>query len=320
LIAEIAGKVELDPITAEACAGRESSTLPDFRVGRNALFGNTRDLPMKILWLVMLVQGVFFAPLSMAAHYKVFVLTGQSNSLGTTGGGEADPSPGSDPADAQMRFFWHNRVDENRTLGDSRGKFTGLQEQQGGVYAGDATHWGPEIGFGRTWIQNGGGSLAIVKSSRGGGGNGLWSKEDGGHMYQQVVETVQAATDILSQEGNTFEIAALLYLQGESDSAEEAELAGKRLEALATYLRQDLPGAKNMKLICGGIAAEGPSRDRVRENQEAAVSSNAQMAYFDNRDLRDQLYDGLHFSKAAKLVVGQRFAKAYREKLGGGTQ
>ncbi len=32
---------------------------------------------------------------------KLFILTGQSNSLGTTNG-DADPSPGADPADAQV--------------------------------------------------------------------------------------------------------------------------------------------------------------------------------------------------------------------------
>jgi len=271
---------------------------------------------MRVLWLAMAVLYSFCVPLSMAAHYKIFVLTGQSNSLGTTGGGEDDTSPGSDPGDAQVKLFWHNRVDAERVLGDSGGKFTGLQEQQGGVYTGDATLWGPEIGFGRAWVQSGGPHLAIIKSSRGGGGNGLWSKEAGGHMYQQVVETVKEATEVLARGGDTFEIVALLYLQGESDSPEEAALAGQRLKILAENLRKDLPEAGKMIVVCGGIAAAGESRDLVRKNQAEVAATDDTMVYFENRDLQDHLYDQLHFDKEAKLMVGERFVRAYLEAFG----
>ncbi|MFA5206550.1 MAG: hypothetical protein WC708_19295 [Lentisphaeria bacterium] len=41
---------------------------------------------------------------------KVFVLTGQSNSLGTSGDPhEADITPGQAVGDAQIPFFWANR-------------------------------------------------------------------------------------------------------------------------------------------------------------------------------------------------------------------
>jgi hypothetical protein len=266
---------------------------------------------MKVLCLAVMALCLFAVAPLMATHYEVIVLTGQSNSLGTTGGGEEDSSPGSDSADDQVKFFWHNRVDAERALGDSGGDFSSLQAQQGGMYAGDATHWGPEMGFGRAWVQSGGPPLAIIKSSRGGGGNGLWSKEAEGHMYRQVVETVRAATEALVQNGDTFEIVGLLYLQGESDSPEEAAMAGQRLETLANNLRDDLPEAGKMVVVCGGIAADGEARDLVRKKQAEAAASNDTMVYFDNRDLKGHLYDQLHFDKAAKLMVGERFARAY---------
>ena len=94
-----------------------------------------------------------FCVSASAAHIKLFVLTGQSNSLGTTNGGEADPSSGSDATDQHVQFFWHNIVDATTTtIGTSGGVFTTLQDQQGGVYAGSATHWGPEIEFARKTI------------------------------------------------------------------------------------------------------------------------------------------------------------------------
>ena len=43
----------------------------------------------------------------ISTHLEVFVLTGQSNRLGTTAdSGEKAISPGEDPLDARIPFFW----------------------------------------------------------------------------------------------------------------------------------------------------------------------------------------------------------------------
>ena len=246
-----------------------------------------------------------------AAHYKLFVLTGQSNSLGNTAGGETDPSPGSDPADSHIRFFWHNRVDATTSLGDSGGVFTTLQSQQGGYYSGNATHWGPEIAFGRTLYRAGVGNFGIIKASRGGGGNTYWSKSAGGHMYSHVVSTVTAATATLTANGDTFEIAGFLYVQGESDNSTEAAEAGTRFKTLVDNLRTDLPNASSMHAVIGGIAASGATRDIVRTNQSAIADATAYIDAFANIDLQPKLYDSLHFNKAAKITVGERFAQTF---------
>ena len=115
---------------------------------------------------------------SFAEHYQLFLLTGQSNSLGVTNGGEANWSIGDDPADADVPFFWKNVANATTTLGDSGGEFVSLRETQGGFYAGSKTHWGPEISFARTLYRAGMRHFGIIKVSRGGGGNGLWSKAD----------------------------------------------------------------------------------------------------------------------------------------------
>ena len=64
---------------------------------------------------------ILTAPLAQAAHYKLFVLTGESNALGMTGGGETDPSSGSDPADQHIQFFWNNLANASTTIGTSSG-------------------------------------------------------------------------------------------------------------------------------------------------------------------------------------------------------
>jgi len=243
------------------------------------------------------------------------VLTGQSNSLGTTAGSEADPSPGTDPADQHVRFYWHNLASATQSLGDSGGTFTTLREQQGGYYAGRVTHWGPEIAFGRTLYRAGVRNFGIVKASRGGGGNTYWYKSaPDHHMYTHVVNTASNAAAILTGQGHTFEFAGLLYLQGESDSTAEAAEAGTRLQALVDNLRADLPNAGAMFGVIGGIAAADTgngARDAVRANQQAIAQSVAYIDYFSNLDLQSKLYDSLHFNKAAKLTVGERYAQAF---------
>lgn len=257
--------------------------------------------------------AVLSSPVASAAHYKLFVLTGQSNSLGTTNAGEADPTSGSDPADSHIKFFWNNIADATHPIGTSGGVFTSLQGQQGGYYAGSATHWGPEINFGRTLYRAGVRNFGIIKASRGGGGNSFWSKTaTDHHMYTHVVNTVIAATATLTANGDTFEISGLLYLQGESDSNAEANLAKTRIKELTDNLRADLPNAASLHCIIGGIAAAGADRDIVRAQQADAGTSYSYIDFFSNLDLQAQTApDNLHFNKAAKLTVGERFAQAF---------
>lgn len=250
-------------------------------------------------------------------HLKIFVLTGQSNSLGTTADTkEPDITPGKDPLDAQIPFFWANRSSRSgdgaaKLYDDSGGKIDTLRAQKGD--GANPLFWGPEIGFARHLAANGVKDFLFVKASRGGGGNSYWlkgSRDD--HMYRHVVETVQQAIKALPQ-GVTFEIATLLYIQGESDSSAEAAASGERVRTLVENLRNDLQNATAMKVIIGGIASGGEKSDVVRAQQSALAKNDPTFRYIDTLDLRGQRYDNLHFSKGAKLEIGQRMAKAWME-------
>lgn len=246
-----------------------------------------------------------------AAHHRIFILTGQSNSLGTTNGSESDTSPGTDPADQHIRFFWHNVADPSTSIGDSSNTFTTLQSQQGGHYPGNPTHWGPEIDFARTLARAGAGHITLIKASRGGGGNTHWSKSANGHMYQHLLSTITSATNHLTASGDTFEISGLLYLQGESDSPAEAEIAGTRIKELTDNLRADLPNASNLHTVIAGIAAPGSTRDIVRTRHAAIAGETPYITFFPNLDLQSSVTDGLHFNKSAKLLIGRRFATTF---------
>lgn len=260
--------------------------------------------------LVMLIAAGL-AKHSRAEHVHLFILTGQSNSLGTTASDEDDLSPGTDPGDQHIRLFWHNVASAETTIGASGGSFLSLREQQGGHYPGSRSHWGPEFGFGRTAYRAGIRNLGIIKVARGGGGNTNWSKQDHGHMYQAVLTSVHQATEQLHANGHTFEIAGLLYLQGESDSPAEAAQAGTRLQTLVANLRSDLPHANHLHAVIAGIAAPGTTRDIVRKHHQQLAATAPGIDFFSTSDLRDHLYDNLHFDRDAKLEIGRRFASAF---------
>ncbi|MCA9080184.1 MAG: exo-alpha-sialidase, partial [Planctomycetaceae bacterium] len=253
----------------------------------------------------------------------LFLVTGQSNSLGTMDPADATtPAPPIDAHDAAVPFFWSNRSTRSgdgaaTLIGDSGGKFATLQPQQG-----EGTHrqfWGPEFGFARALAQAGRSDFAIIKASRGGGGNSYWLKgSSDDHMYQHVIQTVTEAVRAIPA-GRRYRIRAILYVQGESDNEAEANAAGERLATLIANLRRDLPYAEEAKLLVGGIATQGARRDMVRRQQAAVAESDPAIEYVDNIDLQGQLYDGLHFDRAAKLEVGRRLAERWLDVAGTGT-
>ncbi|MDG2470035.1 MAG: hypothetical protein P8M80_12200 [Pirellulaceae bacterium] len=93
--------------------------------------------------------------LQAQTSYDVYILTGQSNSLGTTASSESMPSPGTNPADSTTSLFWSNVNASNNAYppvlyGDSGGAITTLQTQQGDG-GSNPTFWGPEFGF--AWFR-----------------------------------------------------------------------------------------------------------------------------------------------------------------------
>ncbi|MCA9105874.1 MAG: exo-alpha-sialidase [Planctomycetales bacterium] len=251
----------------------------------------------------------------------IFILTGQSNSLGTVDPHDADDSgPPPSQHDDRVKLFWSNRStragdDTASLIGDSGGMFVPLQPQQG--EGANPVFWGPEFGFARALVAAGHTDFAIIKASRGGGGNSFWLKgSHDDHMYRHLLKTVNEAVRVIPN-GRRYRIRAILYVQGESDSDAEAMLSGERLSTLLDNLRHDLPYAEEARILVGGIAAAGDRRDTVRREQAAAAASHPGIEYVDHADLVGNLYDGLHFDRQAKVVVGQRLAERWLEITGG---
>jgi len=276
---------------------------------------------------LVLAAAITLSGAARAVDYDVYILTGQSNSLGTTGSGDTLPAPGVDPADGQTAFFWSNVSASNTVYppvlyGDSAGGITTLQTQQGDGGA-NPTFWGPEFGFARTLSALGPTNTLVIKASRGGGSNALWDKttfeasDDAGHMWGQVRDTVDAAlTTLTATPGDTFRVRGLLYLQGESNTVGDAAVAGDRLADLAANLAAHIetshPGTTaGMTTVVGEIAASSGSAARITTTtaQRTLAANSDTVAFVPTSDLALKS-DGIHFGGEAKLEIGRRMANA----------
>lgn len=248
---------------------------------------------------------------------KIFLLTGQSNSLGTLATTDLSMlryAPGSHPAEQGMAvpFFWDNRADGtpggDAGLGDSGATWVDLAPQLGGYYANNDDHWGPEIGFARMLWNAGYRNFGIVKASRGGGGNGYWVKNSAAdHMYDQVVNTVNASLVSLPAGYSGYEIAGLLYLQGESNNLTEATEADIRFDALLTNLKADLPNASALTGVFGEIGGGSTTnRNLTRTSQQSLANSRSDIGYASSVGMSQ--HDGLHYEADSQLLMGERMA------------
>ncbi|MCA9241813.1 MAG: hypothetical protein KDA37_16500 [Planctomycetales bacterium] len=277
-------------------------------------------------------RNLWIAPLllccgatSSGFELDVYIITGQSNSLGTTSL-EVSAGPGEHAADTQTEFYWSNVRSTNvgyppALYGDSAGSLAPLQTQQGDG-AANPSFWGPEFGLARRLNETGSQNVLIIKASRGGGGNTYWDKtaydadNDAGHMWGHLRDTVDAGLAAVDN-ADTFQVRGLVYLQGESNSPSEAAVADARLQALIGNLKGHIestyPGVTdNMHTVVGEIAASGSSSSRIQTTQlqSALASGYPSISFVTTNDLPLKS-DGIHFGSAAKLTIGQRFADVF---------
>jgi hypothetical protein len=275
--------------------------------------------------LLQVVAGFLVAAQVVAAPpVDVYILTGQSNSLGTTAS-ETDYSPGTHPANSVIRFFWANVSGSASyppaSYGTSGNLFKLLQMQQGGV--GSPYFWGAEFGFARTLYDAGRTNFVIIKASASSGGNTLWDKaafdanHNNGPMWGHVSNTVRTALGNLVASNRTFNVRGLLYIQGEGNTSSEAPIAGSRFSLLFSNLMAAInstyPGtATGMRAVIGELAASqsNPNSQITTTQQVAVAYSNNAIAFVGTRD-QPLKSDNLHFPKSAKLEIGRRMANCF---------
>ncbi len=234
----------------------------------------------------------------------VHILTGEGNALGFPSTTTLHPLPiGSHPA-----------------------------EQSGGVWFYDGGSWitlaaassgsfGPEIAFARLLWDAGFRNFGIVKSTTSSGGNTLWQKGSGSDTaYQNLVATATAAAASPPAGFGSVSFSSLLYVQGESNDATEANAADARFTALLGNLRTDLPAAAGLKGVIGEIAGSGTNRDTTRARHASLAAASNDVGLAVSAGLTIQNIDGLgiHYDADSLFVLGSRMAaEAMRMSLTG---
>ena len=290
----------------------------------------------KILLLFLLACSVSMAS---ARELKIFLLTGQSNSLGAVKGSPASPEL-LKKYEPQATLYWHENFG-----------------QREGVFPGASTAWeqvrpampryngnlcmGPEYGFAFTLEKNGwfkDADVAVVKASRDGGDNSHWQKH--GQAYQALVQAVKNACGAVDRSRySKVTFSGLLYLQGESNTGTSVPESASRFLELLNDLSADLKpygdtsalaaqkaiigenanwdGRNETDAETGNITGGLEGRDTTVQGKttqqvmKSLAASRPGMGYAPTRDLPKLTAGdtmGVHYSGAAQISIGARFA------------
>ncbi len=271
---------------------------------------------MRLQTLVCSALFICLASSLRAAPAPLYILTGQSNSLGAVKGSPASP-------DMLKRYqssalLWNGNM--NRDSGqcfETQRSWQPLNPQLP-RYAGTLC-MGPEYGFAAIMerrIPSLKGKLHIVKASLDGGGNHYWLR--GGNAYNTLTNNI-----VESMKGQALKIAGLLYLQGESDAGEEISAAATRFPAFVKNLRSDLQAkgiqTKGLTRCVLGQPANWHGRDKDFKGKTTAdelfklTRKNKNIGWVYTRDLTkitrgDNM--GVHYDGASQITIGARFAYA----------
>ncbi len=257
---------------------------------------------MRSLFLLAFVLGFSGAPAADRAlaaggdaPIKVFLLGGQSNMVGV--GKSAELKAPYNKPHPEVKL-WHG------------GKWVPL-----GAVGGT---FGPEVTFGHAI----GAALPeddvyLVKYAA--SGTALyndWSPSGGG-QYKHFMGTAKAALANLDGAGTDYEIAGMLWMQGESDAAEnQAEAYDANLRAFIADMRKqfDTPqmpfAIGRVKDFYGGATGQAAI---VRSAQQEVAESTDAVEWFDTDGY--SLADGGHYNAAGLVEMGKDFAGAMEKML-----
>jgi len=267
-------------------------------------------LPLRLALLAAVACLVPHKPVE-AAHYELFVLSGQSNMNGLVPNASLPAASHLGYADGDF-LYSSSSVSSSHDFGNL----------QGGTISGG---WGPEIGFAHDLFNCGVANAAFVKHAVNGSLIDSW--QPGATDYDLLTERAFAAIDDLVVAGHTVSVAGFFWLQGESDNNGGTSYNDyfADLQNLHTGLYGDLATAygsnSNVSLsnrffmvepaYTNGNEAGGEPVDDAMEAYAAASSD----AYFVGTDDLHGYLDWIHFDDTSQLEIGSRMATAYHEAV-----
>lgn len=248
-----------------------------------------------------------------STHYDLVILAGQSNAVGA--GGAVSSGLPTSPMNLQQ-------PQEDVLFFSNASGFSGpidLQPGTGSTLSG-ISRFGPEITFGRTVADAlPSSNLAIVKHAASATDLDIqWSPTGSGSVYNSFLNTVNRATDSITNAGDTYEITGFLWVQGEADanrefgSDYEANLTNF-ITAIRTEFGQDTP------FFISGLSDNqifGSNADNALVTQAqidvAAADNNTFLIDTDGPEFTvTALSDGLHYDTGGQMALGEALAASY---------
>lgn len=258
---------------------------------------------MLILTAVFCMLGAKAVWAEDGKKIKVFVLAGQSNMAGLAKATELLP-----PYDKPISGIkaWHYGTKTWETFSP---KVFDL---------GNKGSFGPDISFGHAMASEfPGEDIRLIKGAM--SGTNLykqWAPSEGG-TYKWFMTVVKPAIADLNKKGLEYEIAGMLWLQGESDAAEgKGESYETNLTAFIAHMRGEFKTPKMPFIIArvrdyfGGASGQA---EIVRKAQINVAQNTENVAWFDTDDCSMMEHPKGHYDAAGLIEIGKRFARTYKE-------
>ncbi len=239
---------------------------------------------------------------------KVFFCAGQSNMVG---GMKKSDLIGEYPNAPENAIYWSW----------AKGSWIDFPDKNS-----DHDRIGPEISFAHKLVKAfPNDKIAIVKFSAGGMRLSDQWKGGSGDMYKRFIATSKAAIKSLKSSGESYEVAGMIWMQGESDTEDRA--SGEAYEAnLNELIRQvrkelDAPGlpvvvARSSDELLKATQWNFAYTKIVQQGQEKVAQNDANVHLIKIDDI-PTLNDHTHFPPAGYFEMGNRFAEAMIKATGG---
>lgn len=174
--------------------------------------------------------------------------------------------------------------------------------------------FGPEVSFGHSVAKAyPDADIRLVKYAK--GGTNLyqqWSPDQKGKQYKLFMAHANAALADLDQQGIKYEIAGMLWLQGEADANKgKGDLYEENLTKFIKHMRSKFK-TPEMPFILARIrdyyGKESGHNKMVRDAQDKVAESMKNVTCFDTDDL--PMANKGHYSADGYITIGKRFTQA----------
>jgi hypothetical protein len=300
---------------------------------------------------ILLAVPLLALPPVRAADYELYIVAGQSNTVGLNGNVGELTAAEQLQADVDFRYWTHRDVD--LTTGPLRLQSTSL--------GGGGNSYGPEMTLGR-WLADAaavsGRKVMIVKSAFGGTGLDLTSAQNrpvweadlfgttygesqpglgspngsagpnvllsGPNHYERTINLVNDAITDLEGAGHSVAVSGMFWHQGENDGTVQAaaEQYGDNLTEMIDDVRTRFSsnGSANMPFVFGKMRYRTDSShytSEVRSGMSVSAASDPKVELVSTDDFT--ISDSVHFRRSYD-DLGDRYYTAFQRIKDGGTE